>query len=88
MCHAPSGKKKLKDLGEVLGVEKIDIDSSRKDHMKNLLAESPDLFMEYASTDSVITVLYASALYGYNCTPPVTVTSATAGVMKETMMRS
>ena len=87
MCHAPAGKKKLKDLGEVLGVEKVDIDTAQKEHMKDLLAEDPALYMEYASTDSVVTVLYASAMYGYNNALPVTVTSATAGVMKETMMK-
>ena len=87
MCHAPAGKKKLKDLGEVLGIEKVDIDTAQKEHMKVLLANDPDLYMEYASTDSVVTVLYASALYGYNNALPVTITSATAGVMKETMMK-
>ncbi|MBO6269857.1 MAG: hypothetical protein J6N19_12040, partial [Clostridium sp.] len=87
MCHAPAGKKKLKDLGEVLGVEKVDIDTAQKEHMKGLLAKDPALYMEYASTDSVVTVLYASAMYGYNNALPVTVTSATAGVMKETMMK-
>lgn len=87
MCHAPAGKKKLKDLGEVLGVEKIDIDTAQKEHMRGLLAKDPALYMEYASTDSVVTVLYASAMYGYNNALPVTITSATAGVMKETMMK-
>jgi len=87
MCHAPAGKKKLKDLGEALGVEKIDIDTTQKEHMKGLLSENSVLYMEYASTDSVVTVLYASAMYGYNNALPVTVTSATAGVMKETMMK-
>ncbi len=87
MCHAPTGKKKLKDLGEALGIEKVDIDSSLKAHMKNLLADDPCLYMEYASTDSVVTLLYASALYGYNNSLPVTITSATASVMKESMMK-
>lgn len=87
MCHAPAGKKKLKDLGKVLGVEKVDIDKAQKEHMKGLLVKDPALYMEYASTDSIVTVLYASAMYGYNNALPVTVTSATAGVMKETMMK-
>ena len=87
MCHAPAGKKKLKDLGEVLGIEKVDIDTAQKEHMKGLLVKDPTLYMEYASTDSIVTVLYASAMYGYNNALPVTVTSATAGVMKETMMK-
>ena len=86
MCHAPAGKKKLKDLGEVLGIEKVDIESSQKEHMKNLLIKNPQLFMEYASTDSVITVLYASSMYGYNNDLPVTITSATANVIKKSIM--
>lgn len=87
MCHAPVGKKKLKDLGEALGIEKVDIDSAQKSQMKDLLNNDICLFMEYASTDSIVTVLYSSALYGYNNTPPVTVTSAAATVMKEVMMK-
>lgn len=87
MCHAPTGKKKLRNLGEVLGIEKVDIDTVQKEHMKELLTENPALYMEYASTDSVVTLLYASTLYGYNNALPVTVTSATAGVMKDTMMK-
>lgn len=87
MCHAPAGKKKLKDLVEVLGIEKVDIDASQNEHMKGLVTDNPALYMEYASTDSVVTVLFASAMYGYNNALPITVTSATAGVMKETMMK-
>ena len=86
MCHAPAGKKKLKDLGEAVGIEKIHIQQEQKAKMGELLEEDPALFMEYASTDSVVTLMYSSAVYGYNNTPPVTVTSATAAVMKETMM--
>lgn len=86
MCHAPAGMKKLKILGDVVGVKKVDIPEKQKEHMLQLLEDDPVLFMEYASTDSVVTLMYASALYGYNNTPPVTVTSATAGVMKESMM--
>ena len=54
--------------------------------MKKFLADDPVYFMEYASTDSVVTMLYASAMYGYNNALPVTITSATAKVMKNTMM--
>ena len=86
MCHAPAGKKKLKDLGESLGIEKVDIDTACKEHMKEFLAEDPILYMEYASTDSVVTMLYASAMYGYNNALPVTITSAAAGVMQKNMM--
>ena len=86
MCHAPAGMKKLKNLGDAVGIPKVDIPENQKTHMLKLLENDPIMFFEYASTDSVITLLYSSALYGYNNTPPVTITSATASVMKNTMM--
>lgn len=86
MCHAPAGMKKLENLGDAVGVPKMDIPDKQKEHMLQLLESDPTRFMEYASTDSVVTLMYSSALYGYNNTPPVTVTSATASVMKGAMM--
>lgn len=86
MCHAPAGMKKLKNLGDVVGVPKVDIPASQKAHMLKLLENDPVAFMEYASTDSVVALMYSSALYGYNNQPPVTVTSASATVMKKSMM--
>ena len=86
MCHAPAKQKSLDNLGKVVGVQKIDVSKEQKKHMLMLLENDPLLFFEYASTDSVFTLIYASALYGYNNTPPVTVTSATARVMRESMM--
>lgn len=86
MCHAPTGKQKLSDLGKVIGVEKVDIPLSDKQNMRGLLGRDPVLFAEYASTDSIVTLLYASALYGYNNALPVTMISAGARLMKEMMM--
>ena len=86
MCHAPAGMKKLKNLGEVIGILKVDIPDSLKAHMLNLLENDPITFIEYAVTDSVVTLLYASALYGYNNAPPITITSAAASVMRRAMM--
>lgn len=86
MCHAPAGMKKLKNLGDVVGVQKVDIPASHKSHMLKLLESDPVTFLEYASTDSVVTLMYSSALYGYNNQPPITVTSASATVMKKSMM--
>lgn len=50
--------------------------------MNILLRDDPCAYFEYASNDSIVTLLYESALYGYNMKPPVTVTSAAANVMK------
>lgn len=86
MCHAPVKMMKLEDLGNVIGVPKIDVSKEVKEHMSSFLVDDPVGFMDYASTDSVISMMYSSALYGYNNTPPVTITSATAKVMRKTMM--
>lgn len=87
MCHAPAGQKKLKNLGDAVSIRKIDISDARKSHMQGFLEADPPGFLEYASTDSVVTLMYSSALYGYNNRPPVTITSAAAKVMKGAMMQ-
>lgn len=86
LCHAPAKKRKLEDLGNVLGIPKINIPSDWKLHMKDFFNRDPIQFMEYASRDSVVTLLYASSVYGYNNALPVTITSVSANVMKENMM--
>lgn len=86
MCHAPAGMKSLKDLGKAVGWEKIELDKGIIEHMDQLLMNDPCTYFEYASNDSNVTLLYESALYGYNNKPPVTITSAAASVMKDIMM--
>lgn len=86
MCHAPSGMKSLKALGKTVGWEKIQLEEGDIEHMDLLLVNNPCVYFEYAANDSTVTLLYESALYGYNNNPPVTVTSATAKVMRGIMM--
>ena len=85
MCHAPAGMKALKNLGDTVGIPKIDIPEEQKEHMLDLLLHDPVLYFEYASRDSVVCLLYASALYGYNHKIPITVTSQAAKAMKESI---
>ena len=87
MCHAPADNKSLARLGDVIGIPKYDLPVEQKENMAELLANDPVTFLEYASNDSIVTLMYSSALYGYNNTPPVTVTSAAAKVVKDVMMR-
>lgn len=87
MCHAPAKKRKLEDLGKAIGWEKINLSNENKSHMNCLFVNNPILYFQYASTDSVVTLLYAASLYGYNRKLPVTLTSATATVMKGIMMK-
>lgn len=85
MCHAPAGMKSLKALGEVVGWRKVELGEGVISRMDQLLMDDPRKYFEYASNDSVVTLLYASSLYGYNRQIPVTVTSAAAGIMKGIM---
>lgn len=86
MCHAPAGMKSLRDLGKTVGWEKVQLNTGDIEHMDQLLMNDPCTYFEYAANDSNVTLLYESALYGYNNKPPVTVTSATARVMRGVMM--
>lgn len=94
MAHAPAGKKSLETLGDIVHVPKIKLcntdglteeeaeaeEKKIKSHMMDLWNENPGLFLNYASRDSVVTMLYAASLYGYNKSIPVTATAAGARV--------
>ena len=82
LIHAPPGQKSLEDLGGAIGVPKVDIDESIKANMDGFLMNDPVQYFEYAATDAVVTLLYATALYGENVTPPMTLTSAAAKTLR------
>ena len=89
MGHAPAGSKGLKNLGDTLGVPKVDLPEEPIDyirHMDLLLRDDPELYFTYASNDSVVTLLYGGTMYGYNKSMPLTVTSATARSMRSYIM--
>jgi hypothetical protein len=85
MSQAPAGSKSLDSLGEVVGIPKLKDDSIDKSRMDKLLKEGPALFFDYASRDSVVTLLYASRLYGFNCEMAPTLTSAAATAFRSLM---
>lgn len=85
MAQAPAGKKSLADLGDAVKIPKLADDSIDKEHMDAFLNADPCLYFEYASRDATVTMLYASALYGYNREMAVTLTSATAKVVRKLM---
>ena len=84
MCLGPPGSKQLKAYGEAIGFNKVEI-GNYIERMGELLIEDPKLYFEYASSDSVITLLYAAALYGTGSVPDVTLTSSAANVMLGTL---
>ncbi len=77
MCFAPAKKKSLANLGASIGVKKLTLlDGYSKDGMRRYMVEQPVAFMEYAVNDALITLLYASELWGYNKAMPLTVSGA------------
>ena len=76
LCHAPAGEKSLDALGKAIKYPKVEIPKEDKSNMGAYLMRDPVGYLHYAATDSEVTLLYISSLYGYNVLPPVTVTSA------------
>lgn len=85
MGHAPAGKKSLAALGKAIRLPKLEDGLIRKDDMYWTLENHPSLFFEYASRDSVVTLLYFTSLYGENRSGQVSATGAAAKVVKKTM---
>ncbi|MBQ9762745.1 MAG: hypothetical protein IJV92_00050 [Phascolarctobacterium sp.] len=84
MCLGPPGSRQLKAYGEAIGFNKVEI-GDNIERMGELLINDTKLYFEYASSDSVITLLYAAALYGSGSVPDVTLTSSAANVMLGTL---
>lgn len=75
MCFAPAGQKSLKSLGNSISVKKIELPHNAIEHMDQFFSYDPVLYMNYASNDSIIALLYSSELWGINKKMPVTTTS-------------
>ncbi len=82
LCSAPAGNGSLSALGKAIGIPKVKLPDGCKEHMDTLLLENPSLYMDYASRDAVIAMLYTSAVYGINKRQAVTILSAGANVLK------
>ena len=68
MLLTPAGSKSLRALGELVGLQKIQLDPDPKkdqwykENMDVLLKDDPDLFDRYALNDAVICVRYADRM--------------------------
>lgn len=85
MAQAPAGYKKLENLGDAIGIKKLNDLNINKDRMDQSLIEEPIDFFEYSARDATITVLYSSYIYGVNKEMSVTLTSAGASVIAKKM---
>ncbi len=87
MCYAPADKKKLSDLGTVVGVDKVVLPGDDCiSHMDRLVKNNLPLYLEYAATDAVIALLYVSSIYGINREFPVTILASGTSLIKESLL--
>lgn len=83
MGQAPANSKSLDTLGKLIGIEKLDDSRIDKANMNQFFHDYPALFLEYAARDSTVTLLYFSSIYGINRKGAVTLTSASAKIIKD-----
>lgn len=85
--HSAPGKGKLEDLGGVVGAPKLQVPDGWIERMDEYLHSYRDDFLEYAINDAVVALEYASALYGDDQAIPLTLTTAAARAIRETIKR-
>ena len=66
MLLAPAGQHSLKAIGELVGVDKIELLPGEIEHMKTLLANDKNRYEEYALRDPKIAVLYCLKIMSLN----------------------
>ena len=83
--HAPPNKRKLADLGSVVGVDKLELPDGWIERMSEYRLEHREDFLEYGAVDAVIALEYASALYGDHRAIPLTLPTAAARAVRESI---
>lgn len=63
---APAGKQALKELGKLVGVEKLELKPGEIENMKTLLATDPVRYKEYALRDPKVAVKYCLKILALN----------------------
>lgn len=86
MCFAPKGNQSLDALGKCINVNKMDISKETKDNMLDFFNDDFENFRTYACQDSLVTLMYASRIWGINREMPVTVTSASANFLYDSLI--
>ena len=66
MLLAPAGKQALKQLGKLVGIEKLDLENDEIEHMDELLEFHGERFEEYALRDPKICVAYVNQIMALN----------------------
>ena len=82
MCFAPARQKSLKNLGDSIYVKKLELPYNAIEHMDRYFSNDPVHYMDYATNDSLIGLMYSSELWGVNKAMPVTTTSGAVKAAK------
>lgn len=78
--------KSLEALGDACGVGKLDVGAAIED-MEALSREDLPRLLDYAANDARIVVHYLGTVWGYNTTPPVTISSGGARALKSGILK-
>ncbi|MCT2995278.1 DNA-directed DNA polymerase [Propionibacterium freudenreichii] len=79
---AQSGASKLSELGDAVGVAKLDVPADWIARMDEYLVAHPAEFLDYASNDAVIALEYVSQLYGEHQEVALTLPTAAARAVR------
>lgn len=79
---AQSGASKLADLGDAVGVAKLDVPGGWITRMDEYLNEHPVEFLEYAANDAVIALEYVTQMYGEDLAVALTLPTAAARAVR------
>ncbi len=80
MCYSAPGKKALEALGLALDIPKIVLPTGAIQKMDQFLKSNRDYYLSYSANDTLITLAYASRMWGVNKEMPITASSAAANV--------
>ena len=83
MCYVPSEGRSLSVLGNCINIPKISLPDGVIEHMDDYLLNNKHNFLEYAVNDALITLVYASSLWGINLEFPLTTTVGSSNVVKK-----
>ncbi len=93
LCYAPGKKRSLSDLGHSVGIPKISLASDgieekeRKEAMLDYFNRNRSDFLSYASNDALITLVYASRIWGVNVDWAITSTAGSTEIVKNILCR-
>lgn len=82
----PAEHKSLKALGNIINIPKIELDEGIIERMAMYARTNPIGYYEYAMNDADIVVLFCSELFLRNRNIPITLSSAAARAMKNSIM--